>query len=397
MLQELRPNAQGYRGNVEGGFEGRSACLRYLRYLLLFVPLAVVAELLGWNPLLIFAFSCIALIPLAGLLGEATEELAIHTGPKIGGLLNATLGNAAELIITVVALSAGKLDLVKASITGSILGNLLLILGASLLLGGIKNGVQRFDRNLASISATMMTLAVIGLIIPTLFEIVHETQIGRVDVFNTNVGDPALNTLSLGVAGILILLYILSLIFTFQTPQREEHSGVEDHSEEETAHKATWSIPMSVGVLAASTVAIVFLSEFLVGAVEPVVESLGVSELFLGVIIIPIVGNVAEHIVGVQVAWKNKMDLSLSISLGSSMQVALFVAPLLVFVSLLFGPEMTLFFSLFEVAALTLAVFSATLVSVDGESNWLEGAQLLAVYLIVALGFYFTGAVAPTQ
>lgn len=368
--------------------------MQYLRYLLIFVPLAVVAELLGWNPLLIFIFSCVALIPLAGLLGEATEELAIHTGPKVGGLLNATLGNAAELIITIVALSAGKLDLVKASITGSILGNLLLILGASLLLGGLKNGIQRFDRNLTSMSATMMTLAVIGLIIPTLFELVHEIQLGRVDVFNTNVADPALNTLSLGVAGILILLYILSLIFTFQTPQREEHSGVEDHSDEETTHKAKWSVPMSVGVLAVSTIAIVFLSEFLVGAVEPVVASLGVSELFLGVIIIPIVGNVAEHIVGVQVAWKNKMDLSLAISLGSSMQVALFVAPLLVFVSLLFGPELTLFFSLFEVAALTLAVFSATIVSIDGESNWLEGAQLLAVYLIVALGFAFM-VVAP--
>lgn len=363
--------------------------MQYLRYLLIFVPLAVVAELLGWNPLLIFAFSCIALIPLAGLLGEATEELAIHTGPKVGGLLNATLGNAAELIITIVALSAGKLDLVKASITGSILGNLLLILGASLLLGGLKNGIQRFDRNLTSMSATMMTLAVIGLIIPTLFELVHEVQLGRVDVFNTNVSDPALNSLSMWVAGILILLYILSLIFTFQTPQREEHSGVEDHSDEEAAHKAKWSVPMSVGVLAVSTIAIVFLSEFLVGAVEPVVASLGVSELFLGVIIIPIVGNVAEHIVGVQVAWKNKMDLSLAISLGSSMQVALFVAPLLVFVSLLFGPELTLFFSLFEVAALTLAVFSATIVSIDGESNWLEGAQLLAVYLIVALGFAY--------
>jgi Ca2+:H+ antiporter len=162
-------------------------------------------------------------------------------------------------------------------------------------------------------------------------------------------------------------------------------------------HKAKWSIPTSVGVLAASTIAIVFLSEFLVGAVEPVVESLGISKLFLGVIIIPIVGNVAEHIVGVQVALKNKMDLSLAISLGSSMQVALFVAPLLVFISLLFGPELTLFFSLFEVVALTLAVFSATLVSVDGESNWLEGAQLLAVYVIVALGFYFTGTVVPAH
>ena len=371
--------------------------MKYLRYLLAFVPLAVVAELLGWSPLLIFVFSCVALIPLAGLLGEATEELSIHTGPKVGGLLNATLGNAAELIITIVALSQGELDLVKASITGSILGNLLLILGASLLLGGLKNGIQRFDRTLASTSATMMTLAVIGLIIPTLFELLHEIQLGQLEIFNTNVNDPALNRLSLWVAGILIVLYLLSLVFTFRTPQREEHSGVEDHADEETAHKAKWSVPVSLGVLAVSTVAIVLLSEFLVGAVEPVVESLGVSKLFLGVIIIPIVGNVAEHIVGVQVALKNKMDLSLSISLGSSMQVALFVAPLLVFISLLFGPEMTLFFSLFEVATLTLAVFSATLVSVDGESNWLEGAQLLAVYLIVALGFYFTGTVAPPQ
>jgi Ca2+:H+ antiporter len=371
--------------------------LKYLRYLLIFVPLAVAAELLHWPPLTIFAFSCIALIPLAGLLGEATEELSIHTGPKIGGLLNATLGNAAELIITIVALSQGQLDLVKASITGSILGNLLLILGASLLLGGLRNGLQRFDRSLAGVSATMMTLAVIGLIIPTLFELLHEIQGGHLDVFNTNINDPALNALSLWVAGILILLYLLSLIFTFQTPQREEHSGTDDHSEEEAAHQAKWSVPISLGVLAASTVAIVFLSEFLVGAVEPVVESLGVSKLFLGVIIIPIVGNVAEHIVGVQVALKNKMDLSLSISLGSSMQVALFVAPLLVFISLLFGQELTLYFSLFEVATLTLAVFSATLVSVDGESNWLEGAQLLAVYIVVALGFYYTGTVAPAQ
>jgi Ca2+:H+ antiporter len=369
--------------------------VKYLRYLLVFVPLAVLAEFLGWSPLLIFAFSCIALIPLAGLLGEATEELAIHTGPKIGGLLNATLGNAAELIITIVALSRGELDLVKASITGSILGNLLLILGASLLLGGLRHGTQRFDRTLTSVSATMMTLAAIGLVIPTLFELIHEIQLGRVEIFNTNINDPALNRLSLWVAGILILLYVLSLIFTFQTPEREEHSGIEDHSEEESAHKARWSVPVSLSILGVCTVAIVFLSEFLVGAVEPVVESLGVSKLFLGVIIIPIVGNVAEHIVGVQVAIKNKMDLSLSISLGSSMQVALFVAPLLVFISLLFGPELTLYFSLFEVATLTLAVFIAALVSVDGESNWLEGAQLLAVYVIIALGFYYTGTVAP--
>jgi Ca2+:H+ antiporter len=365
--------------------------VKYLRYLLIFVPLAFLVEFVEaiHSPLLVFIFSCIGLIPLAGLLGEATEELAIHTGPKIGGLLNATLGNAAELIITIVALSAGKVELVKASITGSILGNLLLILGFSLLLGGLKHGVQRFDRGLTGMSGTMMLLAVIGLMIPTLMELVQEIQIGQVDVFNTSVRDPALDSLSLGVAGILILLYILSLVFTFQTPEREQHSGVDDHSAEEEQHKAKWSISLSIGVLAVSTIAIVFLSEFLVGAVEPVVESLGVSELFLGIILIPLVGNVAEHIVGVQVALKNKMDLSLTISLGSSMQIALFVAPLLVFVSLLFGPEMTLFFSLMEVAALGLAVLIATNISVDGESNWLEGAQLLAVYVIVALGFFF--------
>jgi Ca2+:H+ antiporter len=342
------------------------------------------------NALLVFVFSSIALVPLAGLLGEATEELSIHTGPRIGGLLNATLGNAAELIITIVALSAGKYELVKASLTGSILGNLLLILGFSLLLGGLKNGVQRFDRGQVGVSASMMTLAVIGLIIPTLFELVREIQSGVVDVFQTEVQDAQLNALSLGVAGILIVLYVLSLVYSFRQPSNSA-SGVDDHSEEEAAHQAKWSVRVSVGVLAVATLAIVFLSEFLVGAVEPVVTGLGVSELFLGIIIIPLVGNVAEHIVGVQVAYKNKMDLSLAISLGSSMQIALFVAPLLVFISLLFGPELTLFFSLFEVAGLALAVMLASLVSLDGRSNWLEGAQLLAVYLILALGFFYIG------
>ncbi|HEU5089437.1 MAG TPA: calcium/proton exchanger [Roseiflexaceae bacterium] len=364
--------------------------MKYLRYLLIFVPLAAVAEYVLHNPLLVFVFASVGLVPLAGLLGEATEELAIHTGPKVGGLLNATLGNAAELIITIVALRAGKYELVKASLTGSILGNLLLILGLSLLLGGLKNGIQRFDRSTAGISASMMTLAVIGLVIPTLFELLREIQAGAVDAFQTEVVDPGLNSLSLGVAAILIVLYILSLIYTFRQPGRTA-SGVDDHSAEEDAHQARWSVPVSVGVLAVSTLAIVFLSEALVGAVEPVVAGFGVSELFLGIIIIPVVGNVAEHIVGVQVAYKNKMDLSLAISLGSSMQIALFVAPLLVFVSLLFGREMTLFFSLFEVAALSLAVLLASLISLDGRSNWLEGAQLLAVYVILALGFFYIG------
>lgn len=368
--------------------------MNWLRYLLIFVPLAFLAKFVLHNDILIFICSCIALIPLAGLLGEATEELAVHTGPKIGGLLNATLGNAAELIITIVALSQGKVELVKASITGSILGNLLLILGLSMLLGGLRHGIQRFDRSNASVAASMMTLAVIGLIVPTMFEVLHEIEIGKLDVFDTSVIDPSLDKLSMGVAITLIFLYVLSLIYTLRKPDSEPaaHVGVEDHSEEAHAHKAKWDIKTSVGVLAISTLGIVFLSEFLVSAIEPVVEHMGVSELFIGIIIVPLVGNVAEHIVGVQVALKNKMELSMAISLGSSMQIALFVAPVLVFISMLFGPEMTLFFTMFEVAVLAVSVMLATIISHDGESNWLEGAQLLAVYVIVALGFFYTGA-----
>jgi Ca2+:H+ antiporter len=367
--------------------------MKWLRYMMLFVPVAFLLEFVPAlkNDILLFACCCLGLIPLAGYLGEATEELSIHTGPKIGGLLNATLGNAAELIITIVALQAGKFELVKASITGSILGNLLLILGASLFVGGVRHGIQRFDRRATGVSASMMTLAVIGLAIPTIFEVLRQIQSGKLNVFSTQTNDQALNGLSLGVAAILMLLYVLSLIFSFQLPDRGLGSpvGVDDHGADETPHKAKWSVPVASGVLAASTLVIVFLSEFLVGAVEPTVKALGLSEFFVGIIIIPLVGNVAEHIVGVQMAYKNKMDLSLAISLGSSMQVALFVAPLLVFISLLFGPEMTLFFSIMEIAALTLSVLLATIVSIDGESNWLEGAQLLAVYAIVALGFFF--------
>jgi Ca2+:H+ antiporter len=413
--------------------------------MLIFVPLAVVAEFFLHNELLIFLTSALALIPLAGLLGEATEELAIHTGPRIGGLLNATLGNAAELIITIVALQAGKFELIKASLTGSIIGNLLLILGFALFLGGLRNGVQRFDPRLSGMSSSMMFLAVIGLIIPTLFELLVELQENRLDVFETGVQDVRLNIISLGVAGILIVIYALSLLYQLRGPGAQthaenpgaatapsgnpggshapsgnpsgshtpvagiypagesgqgaagasrapevgaSHSGVGE-TEEIVGRQANWSISTSLGILAVSTLAIVFMSEFLVGVVEPVARALGVRELFLGVIVIPIVGNVAEHLVGVQAAIKNQMDLSMTISFGSSTQIALFVAPLLVFISLFFGPELTLFFSLFEVAVLLLSVIIASLISVDGESNWIEGAMLLGVYAIVGLGFFY--------
>jgi Ca2+:H+ antiporter len=358
--------------------------VKVLRWFLVFVPLALAAEWLLHSPMLAFVFSCLGLLPVAGLLGEATEELSHHTGERVGGLLNATLGNAAELIITVVALRAGKVELVKASIIGSILGNLLLILGLSLLVGGLKNGLQRFDPRAAGTASTMMFLSVIGMLIPTFFEVVHKVQRG-LPLFAESP-DPLLDRLSLGVAAVLILVYVLSLVFSFTTPSRgiAPEVGVTHDSAGATAR---WSVGFSAAILAGATAATVLLSEILVGAVEPVVRRTGISEVFLGVVLIPLIGNVAEHLVAVSTAFKNRMELSLAISLGSSQQIALFVAPLLVFVSLFFGQEMTLFFNPFEVVVLALSVLIAGQVSADGESNWLEGAQLLVVYAIVAMAF----------
>lgn len=353
--------------------------MKVIYALLVFVPLSVIAELAHWSPGSILIFSALGMIPLAGLMGEATEELAAFTGPKLGGFLNATLGNAAELIITIVALNAGQETLVKASITGSILGNLLLILGFSMLLGGFKNGQLRFDRTLAGVSSTMMILAVIALIVPTVFEAFHGVEHLAED----------LESLSLGVAGVLLLVYVLSVVFTFTANFGKGTESV-THGAEPHPHVVKWSLPVSAAVLAGSTIAIVFLSEFLVGAVEPVVHEWGISEFFIGIVLVPIVGNVAEHLVGVQMAIKNRMDLSLSISLGSSMQIALFVAPLLVFLSLFVGPEpMNLYFHTFEVVALGVSVLIAALISLDGESHWLEGAQLLAVYVILGIAFFY--------
>lgn len=347
--------------------------MRYMYYLLIFVPVAIAGELLHWDPLIVFATSALAVIPLAGLLGEGTEQLVVHTGPRAGGLLNATLGNAAELIIGIFALRAGLFDLVRASITGSIIGNLLLILGLSLLVGGLRHGRQRFDRRLAGVNSTQLMLATSALIIPSLFAISADSH-----------HPLSIDALSMGVAVVMILIYILGVVFAFRqgssTPA-PEHSVQSNH--------APWSVRRALLVLLIATVGIAGLSEILVGAVEPTIKALGISEFFLGIIIIPLVGNIAEHLVAVQVAAKNQMDLSLGVSVGSSLQIALFVAPALVFISLLFGPELTLVFNPFEVIALFATSVIAALVSVDGESNWLEGAQLLALYAIVALAFFF--------
>lgn len=343
--------------------------------LLLALPLVFLAEAVHWGPIWIFALSAIGIIPLANYIGESTENLAHYTGPRLGGLLNATLGNAAELIITIFAIRQGLLELVKASITGSILGNLLLVLGMSMLLGGARNGTQNFDRRQASNNAILLVLSVLILLVPSIFS--H--NIGNVDL-----PDPGVEALSLGVAAVMIILYGMGLIYSYKSIA---HPLTPEPSENALAHPA-WPLRIAVTVLILSTVGVAYLSEVLVGAVEPVVEALGISEFFIGVIFIPIIGNVAEHLVAVQVAIKNKMTLSVEIAVASSLQIALFVAPALVFISLLLYHPLTLVFNQFELVALIAGVLIAALVSADGESNWLEGAELLAIYVILALAFY---------
>ncbi len=346
-----------------------------LGLLLIALPFAILAELLHWSPIVIFILAAVAIIPLAGYIGAATEVLAFHTNPRIGGLLNATLGNAAELIITITAIRAGLLELVKASITGSILGNLLLVLGMSMLLGGTRHGVQTFHRKQASSNSIMLVLSVIILVIPSMLS--H--YVGNIETPSSRV-----ETLSLGVAGVMIVLYVLGLVYSYRLV------GGPVTSEDEKSEPAgpRWSLRAGIVVLVLATVGVAYLSEVLVGAVEPVVATLGLSEFFIGLIFIPIIGNVAEHIVAVQVALKNKMTLSVEIAIASSLQIALFVAPLLVFISLVIGNPLTLIFNPLELIALIAGVLIAALVSADGESNWMEGAELLAIYVILALTFF---------
>ncbi|MEA2531169.1 MAG: Ca2+:H+ antiporter [Thermomicrobiales bacterium] len=349
--------------------------MKILYSLLLLVPVALALEYghLGGHAA-VFVTSAAAMVPLAAILGRATEEVAIYTGPKIGALLNATLGNAAELIITIVALNAGLVAVVKASIAGSIIGNILVVLGFSVLLGGLKNGTQYFDQRAAGANATVMSLAVVALIIPALFSLPHGGK--RISQHNVEL-------LSDGVAVVMIVTYVLYLIFSLRgTSPAEQEQAQEEH---------TASMPLSkaIGLLGGATVAIVVMSEVLVGAVEPTAKDWGLTELFIGVMLIPLIGNVAEHLVAVQVAVANKMDLSLGIAIGSGLQVALFVTPVLVFAGILLDEPMTLVFNSYELAALVAATFIAVLISVDGESHWLEGAELIALYAILGLAFYF--------
>jgi Ca2+:H+ antiporter len=353
---------------------------RLMDFLLVFVPAAIALALAGADETLIFACAAVAIIPLAGILGEATEILAERVGARAGALLNATFGNAAELIITIAAIRAGLIEVVKASITGSILGNLLLVLGLSVLLGGMKNGYQHFDRRGVSVMMTTMTIAVIGLVIPAVFS----QSIKQTDAVSVEY-------LSIGVAVALMVGYMLSLLFTLRLSTEKPHppSGEVGEPEAEPRIRGTG---MALGVLVVAVVFVAILSEILVGAVEPLIRAQGLTEVFVGVVVVPIIGNAAEHLVAVEMALKNRMELALGVALGSSMQIALFVAPLLVFISLAFGHELTLVFNQFELAALAAGVVISALISLDGESNWLEGAQLLIVYTILALAFFFLPA-----
>ncbi len=350
--------------------------MRFLLALLLFVPISIVLHFTGASDVVMFVVAGLAIVPLAGYIGIATDELAKYVGPSIGGLLNATFGNATELIIAVIAIHSGKIEVVKASIVGSIIGNLLLVLGLSVLLGGLRHKMQTFNRDMAGMYAATLTLATIAFLVPALFlsnappASVQPTQI-------------QVQHLSYGVSGVLILLYIGSLIFSLKT---HEHLMV---CEEEDPDPPTWSKAKALGVLFASAVVVGLESEFLVGAIDSVVKKIGLTETFIGIIVIPIIGNAAEHSAAVMLALKNKMDLSFSIAVSSSTQVAMFVAPFAVFAGALMGQDVTMVYSNFELIAIAVSVFIVALIALDGKCHWLEGAQLLAVYVIIALAFFF--------
>ncbi|MCU0735060.1 MAG: calcium/proton exchanger [Methylotetracoccus sp.] len=348
-----------------------------LSVLLIFVPVAAVLKLTAAAPEWVFATSGLAIIPLAGLMGKATEHLSEHLGAGWGGLLNATFGNAAELIIGLIALQAGLIDVVKASITGSIIGNALLVLGASVVVGGLKHQTQYFNRTAASLGVTLLALSTVGLVVPTIFHMVVSGQ-----------PDPHEKELSLEIALVLFVTYVLSLIFTLRT---HKHLYVFEASEQTDAALGveTWTQQKSVAVLLIATTIVAIMSEFLVGAVEHTAHALGMTDVFIGVILVAIIGNAAEHSTAVLMAAKNHMDLAINIAIGSSIQIALFVAPFLVFVGYLIGQPMDLVFTTFETVAVALSVWVVVLIAMDGESHWMEGVQLLAVYLILALAFYF--------
>ncbi|MBW3541016.1 MAG: calcium/proton exchanger [Planctomycetes bacterium] len=362
-----------------------------LNLLLVSALAAVVLRFTGASATWLFLASAVGIIPLAGLMGKSTEIIAHRLGPGIGGLMNASFGNAAELIIAIFLLRAGHVATVKASITGSILGNILLVLGASFLAGGLKHRRQVFNATAAGMAATLLALAAVGLLVPALFH-AHLSLHGQID--------PAVERdVSLEIALVLAVVYGLLLVFSLRTHKHlyspaESETAAED-SPVAAAHDLhggevpEWSQSVAIGVLLAATVGVAVMSEFLVHAIDEARAAFGWTELFVGVVVVAIVGNAAEHSTAIIVARKNQMDLSFQIAVGSGLQIALFVAPLLLFISYLPGfPQMDLVFSMLEVVAVTISVLIVGLVAYDGQSNWLEGLLLLAVYVILGIAFF---------
>src|ERR687886_255814 len=355
--------------------------------LLLFIPVSIAGHFLGWESSTIFITSALAIVPLAAWMGTATEEIAVVLGANLGGLLNATFGNATELIIGLVALNAGLIDVVKASITGSIMSNLLLVMGFAMLLGGLRYKEQEFQPIVARLNASAMNLAVIAILVPT-----------AVNATSAGIAAKTMENLSSAVAIVLIVVYVLTLLFSMKTHSYLYDVGVaeidmlEELAESNLApdspdHKV--NLPLWIAVLLACTVMVAVESELLVASLEEATARLGLTSLFTGVILVPIIGNAAEHTTAVTVAMKNKMDLSVSVAVGSSLQIALFVAPVLVLAGFVLGKPMDLNFNPFELVAVAVSVLIANSISSDGNSNWLEGILLLAAYTVLALAFYF--------
>lgn len=348
----------------------------------IFLPISIAAHFLQWDATLVFITAGLAIVPLAAFMGTATEEIAVVVGPNLGGLLNATFGNATELILALIALKEGLVNIVKATITGSIISNLLLVMGLSMLLGGLRYKEQFFQPVAARLNASSMNLAVIAILLPT-----------AVQYTSSGIEEKILQQLSLAVAMVLILVYGLTLFFSMKTHAYLYDVGVAEAegqlTQEDEEHSSGKPIWLWIVLLLVVTVGVAIESELLVDSLEEATAQLGLTSLFTGVILLPIIGNAAEHATAVTVAMKNKMDLSVSVAVGSSLQIALFVAPVLVIVGWFMGQPMDLDFNPFELVAVAVAVLTANSISSDGKSNWLEGTLLIATYAVLGLAFFF--------
>jgi len=359
--------------------------VRPLYLLALFIPIAVVLKIADAPDTAIFFTAAIGVIPTAALMGRATEELATQSGPGIGGLLNVTFGNAPELIIALFALGKGLQEVVKASIVGSIVSNALLVLGASMLVGGWRREKQTFNRTAANSQASMLLLALVAVVMPAIFELVRGHGLPQVGTTHVNFGHKV-EVVSALAAVLLLFSYAAGLFFSLRTHRDLFNPHQPDHDDLARA----WPVRQSVAALAIAGAGVALMSELLVGSIEHAAKSIGLSQFFIGAVVVAIVGNAAEHWVAVTVAWKNKMDLAVNIAVGSAAQVALFVTPVLVLISFVLGPHpMALVFNGYELVAMLFAVLIATHMTNEGESNWFSGMQLLFVYLLLAVVFGF--------